>query len=93
MQVEYRKEWMDTYLWVLPDKHSPESYEEKMIRCNPDGGWLAFSRQSKDGEEYLCYKVTGKKALNSIYGTANPFHFRTIICHAGKRQGIFAFGG
>ena len=67
MQVEYKKEWMDTYLWVLPDKDSPESYEEKMIQYNPDGGWLTFSRQSKDGEEYLCYKVTGKKALNSIY--------------------------
>ena len=67
MQAEYVKEWMDTYLWVLPDKNSPESYEEKMIRCNPDGGWLTFSRQSKNGEEYFCYKVTGKKALNSIY--------------------------
>ena len=67
MQVEYIKEWMDTYLWILPDKDSPESYEEKMIRCNPERGWLAFSRQSKNGEDYLCYKVTGKKALNSIY--------------------------
>ena len=53
MQVEYIKEWMDTYLWILPDKDSPESYEEKMIRCNPERGWLAFSRQSKNGEDYL----------------------------------------
>lgn len=83
MQVEYRKEWMDTYLWVLPDKHSPESYEEKMIRCNPDGGWLAFSRQSKDGEEYLCYKVTGKKALNSIYA-ALPMGERQIRSILGQ---------
>ena len=67
MQVEYVKEWMDMYLWILPDKNSPESYEEKMIQCNPDSGWLTFSRQNKNGEEYFCYKVTGKKALNSIY--------------------------
>ena len=67
MQVEYVKEWMDTYLWILPDKKSPESYEEKMIQCNPDSGWLTFSRQNKNGEEYFCYKVTGKKALNGIY--------------------------
>ena len=67
MQVEYVKEWMDTYLWVLPDKDSPESYEEKMIQYNPESGWLDFSRQSRNGQEYFCYNVTGKKALNSIY--------------------------
>lgn len=67
MQVEYKKEWMDTYLWVLPDTRVEESYEEKMIQYNPGGGRLEFSRQEKDGEEYFCYKVTGKKALNSIY--------------------------
>ena len=54
MQAEYVKEWMDTYLWVLSDKNSPESYEEKMIACNPKEGWLMFSRQIKDGEEYFC---------------------------------------
>jgi len=83
MQVEYKKEWMDTYLWVLPDKDSPESYEEKMIQYNPDGGWLTFSRQSKDGEEYLCYKVTGKKALNSIYA-AFPMGERQIRSILGQ---------
>lgn len=67
MQVEYKKEWMETYLWVLPDNRKPESYEELMIKYNPGGERLEFSRQEKDGEEYFCYKVTGKKALNSIY--------------------------
>ncbi len=67
MQIEYKKEWMETYLWVLPDNHTEESYEEKMIQHNPGGGRLEFTRQEKDGEEYFCYKVTGKKALNSIY--------------------------
>ena len=67
MQVEYKKEWMDTYLWVLPDNRTEESYEEKMILYNSGGGRLEFSRQEKEGEEYFCYKVTGKKALNSIY--------------------------
>jgi len=83
MQVEYKKEWMDTFLWVLPDKDSPESYEEKMIRCNPEGGWLPLSRQSKDGEEYFCYKVTGKKALNSIYA-ALPMGERQIRSILGQ---------
>jgi len=83
MQVEYKKEWMDTYLWVLPDKDSPEAYEEKMIRYNPEGGWLPFSRQSKDGEEYFCYKVTGKKALNSIYA-ALPMGERQIRSILGQ---------
>lgn len=67
MKAEYKKEWMDTYLWVLPDEKPQESYEEKMIKHNPGGGRLEFFRQEKDGEEYFCYKVTGKKALNSIY--------------------------
>lgn len=67
MQVEYKKEWMDTYLWVLPEKRVPESYVEQMLLRNPGGGRLDFSRQEKDGEDYFCYKVTGKKALNSIY--------------------------
>lgn len=67
MQVEYKKEWMDTYLWVLPDNRTEESYEEKMILYNSGGGRLDFSRQEKEGAEYFCYKVTGKKALNSIY--------------------------
>ena len=67
MQIEYKKEWMDTYLWVLPDNRTEESFEEKMIRHNPGGGRLEFTRQEKDGEDYFCYKVTGKKALNSIY--------------------------
>lgn len=67
MQVEYKKEWMDTYLWVLPEKKTEDCYEEKMIKYNPGGNRLEFFRQEKDGEEYFCYKVTGKKALNSIY--------------------------
>lgn len=67
MQVEYKKEWMDTYLWVLPDNRVEESYVEQMLLHNPGGRRLEFSRQEQDGEEYFCYKVTGKKALNSIY--------------------------
>jgi len=67
MRVEYKKEWMDTYLWVLPDHPTEESFEEKMIKCNPGSGRLEFLREEKDGEEYFCYKVTGKKALSSIY--------------------------
>ncbi|MBO5353311.1 MAG: FHA domain-containing protein [Lachnospiraceae bacterium] len=67
MQIEYKKEWMDTYLCILPDNRMEESFEEKMIQYNPGGGRLEFSRQQKDGEDYFCYKVTGKKALNSIY--------------------------
>jgi len=67
MQSEYIKEWMDTHLWVLPDHIVEESYEENMIRHNPGGGRLEFSRREKDGETYFCYNVTGKKALHSIY--------------------------
>lgn len=81
MQVEYKKEWMDTYLWVLPDSLKEESYEEKMIKYNPGGGRLEFSRQQKDGEEYFCYKVTGKKALNSIYAALpiGEYQIRAIL--------------
>lgn len=67
MQVEYRKEWMDTYLWVRPECLAEESYVEQMLIHNPGEGRLEFSRQEKDGEVYFCYKITGKKALNSIY--------------------------
>lgn len=81
MQVEYKKEWMDTYLWVLPENRTEESFEEKMIQYNPGGGRLEFSRQQKDGEEYFCYKVTGKKALNSIYAVLpiGEHQVRTIL--------------
>lgn len=81
MQVEYKKEWMDTYLWVLLEGQTAVSYEEKMIRYNPGGGRLEFFRQEKDGEEYLCYKVTGKKALNSIYAafTIGERQIRSIL--------------
>ena len=67
MQVEYRKEWMDTYLWVQPEQMPEESYVEQMLVHNPGEGRLDFSRQEKEGETYFCYKITGKKALNSIY--------------------------
>lgn len=67
MQIEYKKEWMDTFLWILPDNYTEESYEERMLKFNSGGGRLEFSREQKDGEDYFCYKVTGKKALNSIY--------------------------
>ena len=67
MQVEYKKEWMDTYLWILPEKQNEDCYVERMLLHNPGEGRLEFSRQHKDGEEYYCYKITGKKALNSIY--------------------------
>ena len=67
MQIEYKKEWMDTFLWILPDTYVEESYEERMLKNNPGGGRLEFSREKKDGNDYFCYKVTGKKALNSIY--------------------------
>ncbi len=67
MQIEYKKEWMETYLWVLPDKQPEASYVEKMLSYNQGEGRLEFSRQEQNGEEYFCYKITGKKALNSIY--------------------------
>ena len=67
MQIEYKKEWLDTYLWVQPDHAVEETYVEKMLLHNPGEGRLEFSRQQRDGEEYFCYKITGKKALNSIY--------------------------
>lgn len=67
MQIEYRKEWMDTFLWILPDTYVEESYEERMLKHNPGGGRLEFSREQEGGEDFFCYKVTGKKALNSIY--------------------------
>ncbi len=67
MQVEYKKEWMDTYLWVLPETQIQDSYIEKMLLHNQGEGRLEFSKQQKDGEEYYCYKITGKKSLNSVY--------------------------
>ena len=56
MQVEYKKEWMDTYLWVLPDKQAEDKYVEQMLRYNPGEGRLDFSKQEKDGVEFFCYK-------------------------------------
>ena len=67
MQAEYRKEWMDTYLWVLAEQGVSEDYTEKMLLHNPEGGWLEFSKHFDGGQEYYCYKITGKKALNGIY--------------------------
>ena len=67
MQAEYKKEWMDTYLWVLSEHSGEHYFEEQMLLHNPGEGRLDFFKQEKDGEEYFCYKVTGKKALNSIY--------------------------
>ncbi len=91
MRVEYKKEWMDTFLWVLPDKDCPESYEEKMIKSNPGGGWLDFTRQQMGGEEYLCYKVTGKKALSSIYA-AFPMGERQIRSILGQLFAVLEQG-
>lgn len=67
MQVEYKKEWMDAYLWVRPDQCPERSYVEQMLLYHPGEGRLEFSLQEKEGEIYYCYKITGKKALNSIY--------------------------
>lgn len=67
MQVEYKKEWMDTYLWVLSENQMQDNYIEKMLLHNQGEGRLEFSKQQKDGEEYYCYKITGKKSLHSVY--------------------------
>ena len=29
VQAEYKKEWMDTYLWILPETQIQDSYIEK----------------------------------------------------------------
>ena len=81
MQVEYKKEWMDTYLWIRAEKESEVSYEEKMIQYNPGEGRLEFFRQEQEGNTYFCYKVTGKKALNSIYAVLpiGEHQVRTIL--------------
>ena len=83
MQVEYIKEWMDTFLWILPDHPVEEAFEEKMIKYNPGEGRLDFSRQQRNGEDWFCYKVTGKKALNSIYA-ALPIGERQIRTILGQ---------
>ncbi len=77
MQIEYKKEWMDTYLWVLPDGQAEGPYIEKMLLNNQGEGRLEFSKQEKDGIDFFCYKITGKKALNSIYA-AVPIRERQI---------------
>ena len=67
VQVEYKKEWMDTYLWVLSETQIQDNYIEKMLLHNQGEGRLEFSKQQKDGQDYYCYKITGKKSLNSVY--------------------------
>ena len=67
MQAEYRKEWMDTYLWVLAEREISDGYTEQMLLHNQGEGWLEFSMHCEGGQEYYCYKITGKKALNGIY--------------------------
>lgn len=67
MQAEYRKEWMDTYLWVLAEKEPKEEYAEQMLLHNQGEGRLEFTKQQEGTEAYYCYKITGKKALNGIY--------------------------
>lgn len=86
MQAEYKKEWMDTYLWILPEHQIEDSYIEKMLLHNQGEGRLEFSKQQKEGEEYYCYKITGKKALHSVYSmmTIGERQIRSIL------QQIFA---
>ena len=91
MRVEYKKEWMETYLWVLPDKSVEINFEEQMLNCNPGGGRLDFFRQEQDGEEYFCYKVTGKKALNSIYAVM-PIGERQIRALLGQLFAVLEDG-
>lgn len=67
MQAEYRKEWMETYLWILVEHPASDSYVEKMLLHNPGEGRLEFSKRQEEGQEYYCYKITGKKALHGIY--------------------------
>ena len=67
VQAEYKKEWIDTYLWVLSENRIEDDYIEKMLLHNQGEGRLEFSKQQKEGEEYYCYKITGKKALHSVY--------------------------
>lgn len=67
MQAEYRKEWMETYLWVKKETEGEQEYVEKMLQYNPGEGRLPFLKQQEQGQEYYCYKVTGRKALNGIY--------------------------
>lgn len=81
MQAEYKKEWMDTYLWILPEHQIEDSYIEKMLLYNQGEGRLEFSKQQKEGEEYYCYKITGKKALHSVYSmmTIGERQIRSIL--------------
>ncbi len=67
MQAEYKKEWMDTYLWIVPEKEVKEEYIEKMLLFNQGEGRLEFSLQQEEGQTRYCYKITGKKALHGIY--------------------------
>ena len=38
MQAEYKKEWMDTYLWILPEHQIEDNYIEKMLLHNQGEG-------------------------------------------------------
>lgn len=81
MQAEYRKEWMETYLWVKKEGEGECEYVEKMLQYNPEDGRLPFFRQQEQGQEYYCYKVTGKKALNGIYAAMaiGEYQIRNIL--------------
>ncbi len=77
MRTEYKRELMESFLWVYPEGGQESCFEEEMIRHNPGEGRLEFFRQYQNGEEAYCYKITGKKALSSIYA-ALPIRERQL---------------
>lgn len=86
MQAEYRKEQADTWLWILRERGESVDYAEKMLQYNPGEGRLEFLKRQENGQEYYCYKITGRKALNGIYAmmSIGERQVRSVLCQIFK---------
>lgn len=64
MEMEYKRTWNQSVM-ILKEEPVKAGYELEMLKYNEIRGLLPVQAVSEDGEEHLCYDITGKKSLES----------------------------
>lgn len=64
MKMEYKRTWNQSIM-ILKEEPIKAGYELEMLKYNEVRGLLPMQIITEEGEEHLCYDITGKKSLDS----------------------------
>lgn len=98
MEISYIRDYNYQYLVIKMDRKVSDDYQVSMLLNNHISGLLALHMQNSDGENGLCYEITGMESLAEKYAAdkMSKDSIETIIlkfCHVVQEVNQYLLKG